>query len=562
MATKVRRRVFEDWAKGTYGTTSPLQGEYTGYNCQVYKSGAIGPRPGFVQWTFTGSPQFNEAADDFVGIMWYRDNVADPYVVISYTDDPAGTPGYDEEVLQVVPSTNTLNRVSTATGNRQWEVLDQGFVGKTDGTGYVENHARKIEMWAVHDIVASAGVLKSPYPLLVSVTGGPSDAAALTLYNNRIYAYGSDTSPGRIWFSDEGDFSTYTSGNTFDISPDASEYGLAVIGVWATASGLLMARRDGVWFVLSGVSPETGSLRELEKDRVPDALGGAQVDDAVFFLNKTGYGVTVARPSTIDSRTFEHLSLLHIPRMEYIWRNNFQVKGSVSDEYNRNVILSGTRYYNIDTEWMAVELVNGVWNYSLWVYEDSSSDVWMCPGEENTFWMMVIDGTDLHVMSRHYTLDRPARSSKDQYSVALTVEQERNTTQEAAFGVDNGMLVRLGDTYDKEGDLVRPTKLVLDIEYWKEDTDYEDVSILATPVIRGTPDATTPEVTGTTVTVSTTGWPDTDASNDSDPTGLRHRVEVPFEFLPFGTSFYIDIEGESFAIHRAIVEYEIDVTRE
>ncbi len=107
--------------------------------------------------------------------------------------------------------------------------------------------------------------------------------------------------------------------------------------------------------MLTGASPDTGSLKELGQDVAPIHGTATIVDNQLWFLSPTGHGLVVATPSFVESETLRHLSPLAYPGSNLDRPNNsFMPQSAVGDDINGNLMLPG-RLTGDDDEIVAVE---------------------------------------------------------------------------------------------------------------------------------------------------------------------------------------------------------------
>jgi hypothetical protein len=167
-------------------------------------------------------------------------------------------------------------------------------------------------------------------------------------------------------------------------------------------------------------------------------------------------------------------------------------------------------------------------------------DIFFTAGRPGELYAMSDEGSTWQIYSRNETLNRPANSG-DGLSVALTNDN----------GVTSGseVVVDLGETVSAEGNIVRPVKVVLDIDYWKGG-NYSAPELAVDATVLGT-EATVPEDSAAQQVVTTSGW-----QNTSGDVPYKRRVAVTLPNLQFGTRFKIRITYDNLALDAVQVYYD------
>ena len=565
MAQKVR--VYDDWTKGTYGAGSPLSGEYTALNCQAYKTGAIGPRPGWKQWAImavtspaaTTPTGFNQSADLLRGGFAWRDAAGDEYICVFYYDNSATA--NDMEIFTVDNINKELDLDSThnpASGPVAWS--EAAHPGSAQDTIY---HM----WWDGVESVAVSQIFYSDFPSTpVTMTGKPNTPYTV-IYRDRMYGTGNTGNASRIYYSDAADYTNWTSTNFFDLYATNNASEAAVLGMWPSKNSLLIATRNGSWWALTGASPETGTLREIDKGPIPWGNGAALMNGNVFFIKETGAGVSVGSPAGLNNTALNHLDLRYAPTPTITDR--IASPGSVvyhlpgiGDEENEFVHLAAISSTAGGDSALAVELVNGAWNYHRYAFDSSTGDmVTMFPGyDPNVMWLLVKDGADLLIASRNICLDRPARET-DTFSQPLANTDEGNSCL-LDINTENEARLVLGDISGTDGALVKPLGIVMDVEYWYYDTagtatfGYPDMTV-DVEVLGLNADADV-EVSNSQISVSanTDSWEQMSSSATAYNRGLFRRLEFPIEDMPYGNRIRVTTEFTAIAIHKVTVFYD------
>ena len=109
--------------------------------------------------------------------------------------------------------------------------------------------------------------------------------------------------------------------------------------------------------------------------------------------------------------------------------------------------------------------------------------------------------------------------------------------------------MELGEQEASDGSVIRPVKVVLDIDYWKGG-NYSDPAITVDATIHGT-EAATSEDSLTQQVVSTTSWGNTTGDKPN-----HRRVPVPLPQGQFGTRFDIKLSFDNIALDTVQVYYE------
>ncbi len=525
-------RIYRQWSQGSSAAGDPAVGEYNSVNAQVYENGTLGPRPGWkVISDSDGTRVYDPSSDSLKGIAWYRETDDDEHLALIFYD---GANKFD--TLPLASPTwvagQTLSNQGTGGGNLLPPNWDDSNRISTFNDGSI------LTALGPHILIAS----NSSIGTIVATTTADGDAQIVTLYRERAYYWGMTTAPGRVYYSDAADWSTVGATSSFEVNVDVDEWAGAPVGMWSVKNALLIASKDNRWLVLTGTSPENGSLRELGRDPVPLFNSAAQVDNQLYFLNPTGLGVVVATPSFIESEVLSYMSPLAYPgSTEARPTNDFMPQSGVGDDVNGNIFLPG-RKISDGTDLVAVERVNGVFNLSKYTPTLTIKDYVFSRGRPNELYMAASTDEatdDCKLYSRNHTLNRPAHSS-DTKSVSL--DSESGTS-------DSEVVVDLGEVAAGPGKVIRPVKVVLDIDYWKGG-NYSAPELAIDATVLGT-EATTPEDALAQVAITTTGWQDT-----SGNVPYKRRVPVALPQGQFGTRFKIRLTFDNLALDNVQVYYD------
>lgn len=536
MPVSQRTRVYEDWRKGVYGSGDDSEGEFNARNAQVYQNGTLGPRPGWKLWAQSGQ-DYVVANDAPRGFVFFDDETNDPRLLVTYAD------ASDSNNLKT-----EVGDINTGTDTISWSTV----VNINTGAGYPAGayQAPRVgtsplpHFW---DRVALVNIGARIFTDAPSTSDAPPNTAdgyahAVTIYRERAYYWGITGFPGRIYYSDAGDYTTVGATSFFDVSIDPTLTTAAVTGLYSISNALIITRKDGRWLVLSGTSPENGTLGELGLDPVPDLVSAATVDNQLYFLNRSGTGVVVAVPGQVEAQVYEYLSPVRFPDASSdLPLLTLQRERAVGDEITRGIFLPAWQDGNTKDPLIAVERVNDAWTYSTWALDDYTAvdmiDFQL--GYPNVLWAEVDDdGASWNFHSRNFTLNRPGKTTDD-YSTTLTAEDGPNATA-STMQVVLGTIIAEGDSW------VRPKKVVLDIDYWKG-TGYQAPSITVDATVKGTENATS-EASCTQKTIASTSWDNAE--------GSKQRVEVAIEPLPWAQEIVVEIGGDGFAIDVARIYYE------
>lgn len=543
MGVQRQRRVYEKWSQGPTGSGNDDAGDYNSVNAQVYENGTLGPRPGWKKLTVANGTKGHDAAnDELAGCLWFRDTDDDDRFALFYRDD-SDSDNLKYDVFALASPT------WSAGGNT---ISAQGDTASIHPPGYATtSRHKKVDVWNDGFVLSGIG----PY-LSVATTNGigaptkptiaDGNPASVTRYRERAYYWGFANKPGRIYYSDPADYATVGATSFFDVNLDVDSIAGAVTGVWAVANSLLIARRDDSWLVLTGTSPENGTLREIGRDITPDFLSGAVFDGQVFFLNRSAQGIVVASPSSVDANSLRHLSPTAYPGSPFERPDDSVFPAqAVADDVSQNMLLM------FEDDWsLGVEYVNGVFTLSEWKRSDPVvADTVFSRGRPGILWAVVHNTSatpdTFDVITRDFTLNRPARGS-DTYSSPLSEEYGN-------FQGSARCLVRLSPVRGAAGSVVRPVRIVLDIDDYQDQLAPDDEPTLAIEIqLEGVEyqNADHDLQADTTININPdlTSLPGTGVN--------RRRLTYHIDQAAWATRFYVDLEFDGMALDTVIVDYE------
>mgnify|MGYP003650916584 FL=1 len=242
MGVKRGVRRFDKWSSGSGGSRDLDTVEYNSVNGQVYENGTFGPRPGWKDFATTDGTRVSApASDDIVGFQWFRGTNNSESVIVGFAD---ATDGTDFKYDTVALSSGAYSSGATVEVDHSYSTkfhppeFDSFPMWNTWNDGF--------SLTALGPYLAVAG---TSTPGTFTASGVPPSRVASVVYRDRTYAYGIESFPGRIYYSDAADYTTYQTASFFDVNG-------AVTGMWPVKNALLIARKDDRWMVLTGVSPE------------------------------------------------------------------------------------------------------------------------------------------------------------------------------------------------------------------------------------------------------------------------------------------------------------------
>ena len=567
MARVRRHRVFHDWRRGPSGSLSRFETEYNSSNAQVYENGSLGPRPGWREWPHALG---DDTPTNFDGgldlwrrstLLWFSGGGGLGRLILSTGVYEAPGPGEAEPGEMQTFTALYVDRDRLQGPATMFEGADYGRLSGQSVEPYPRFNFLKPVTWNIgqHGFFVFGGlVMERPSETGASILDDTIRGQIVVPYREQMYAATRDTTgqpSDERWiaYSDpvvEG--AGWPEENKLYASP--SDH-MDTTGLYPVGNNLLIARADDTWMLWTGTTHEDGVMRELDNEVVPFWGCGVVADQRVWYLSRVGLGILAASTTGV-SKDLWYLSPLAQPGVDVdrpvpeIGRiAEFAPVAAVADEVTGGVSLQAVE--DLSSVMLAAERVNGVWVLSRsdfsWV-EGALGQWHGTHGEANVMWACCLDvpegdGTHpiggatapdaFHILSREFTLNRPARTD-DLHSRPLSGEHA------------GGMTVALGTIKPERPGLVRPVKLVLEIDYWKGG-EFGDLRLDVACSVVGT-EANDP------VSVLP---PSTLVRNEWAPgERIRRRVSTRFAQAPFGQGIDIDLSGDGWALHRAVVYYE------
>lgn len=522
-------RTFNKWRQGSSASGDPDVTEYNSENAQVYENGTLGPRPGWREITPSGGSRTSaESTDPARGLMWYQESDGDEHLMVIFRDTSDGN-SWKFDTFDLATETWSTGQTLADVASGAFSLYPNDYPFSALLTALFDGSI--LSAIGPHILLADAS---SP-GTVAAVTTADGDAREVTVNRERAYYWGIASTPGRVYFSEAADYANIGAANSFDVNADKDSYAGAPIGMWSVKNALLIAMKDNRWATLTGASPENGSFKELGRDVVPVHGTATVVDNQVFFLSPTGAGVVIATPGFVEAESLRYLSpLAHPGGTEDRPSNDFWPKHSVGDDTNGFLFLPGLLGSDLD-QLLAVERTNGVFNLSRWDMGPDVTDVVFSRGRPNEMYAVLDFGTDWDFYSRNHTLNRPGNSA-DSKSRSLTDE-------------GSSVVVDLGEIVASQGMRVRPTKVVIDAQYWKGGS-YDDPSIAVDCTILGT-EGGSPEDVLPQASPATTSWGN---STGNEPS--QRRISIPLPQGQFGTRFRTRLTFDNLALDAVEVQYE------
>lgn len=479
MAPKKQREVYDDWSGGHWGTRGPFKADknqYRAVNVQVYANGTIGPRPGWKLLETTGTAPAPSAGSgsEMYGMACVPGTVDNGYLVFISKSDPTACKALDLDTnvwgsaLGIgAPPRDYL--VETTNGGNVWShQADWVLVGATD----YENLR-----------TASSGAISYPDSF------APRMSVA---YKNRMYSWGDSTYTNRIYYSANGNFGSFTSGDYFTISLAGT-----IVNAWSLGDSLLIlvltaaiggAQPEGEWWSLTGANPLTGTLRLLSKDTWPAAAVHSTVykNTMVFQDSLYDHGIMAHNGSELNTSGLSHLTASYgNKRRGAISTGAVSTVGEPAIVLPYNIGVAGASstgsadptgdvigdYYDNGTQ--AWEFVNGVWTKA--VYWNGATEVdyplsffrGVVPWDS---YKLIAATNDTEVGSGEYkfftrdlTLNRPVRTANT-YSDPL---EEHPDVPSTLLGEVPPNILWLPAIQSEIGGGVRIRRVIVDVDYWK-----------------------------------------------------------------------------------------------
>lgn len=215
---------YENFAGGEFGHVGPAKaapGTFTGRNVVVYQDGCIGPRAGLKAY---GSHNAN-------GVVLGMGFNGTTGAAIWYN---VGTGIFSFATALATPDTWTgsLASATTLPVPLQWveaPVSHTQIINPLD-KAYDLNHLTKT---------------------VTAIAASPAGSVIAT-YGTRLFVARTTANLRRVFFSADGDYTTWPAGNFFDIGNRG-----AVVGMWAQRDSLAILMQDGEWWILRGIPTDS-----------------------------------------------------------------------------------------------------------------------------------------------------------------------------------------------------------------------------------------------------------------------------------------------------------------
>lgn len=471
MTILTHRQVFSDFSGGHYGALGPFRAapnQFRGVNVQTYANGTVGPRPGWKLLETFGtapSPTWGNGSK-FYGLIWIPDGLDgnDRFLFVSYSDGSSST-------RTLLTRTMTWSNITLAA-----PVND--MLLKVPGGGNIHTY------WENYAMVGGTRYTNLSADTIATMTYPDNfSPRASCVYKSRMYSWGDLSFPGRIYYSDAGNFYNVSAGAYFDVGNHQRN----VMHCWPLRDSLLILalpssidrkQNEAEWWVLQGANPLTGSLRLLGRAQWP-SVGeyGVQFGEAVLWLDTLyNHGVVIHNGSEVDTHSLGRLK----PRAD---------SGSVVVKPNKSAVTYGEPGvffpYRVgedpaappvgeydETGLQAWELVNGTWTKALYwngamehTVTNGHPFLWsVSPWEGDKLLACTNtseDGSGAYkFFTRPVTLNRPSHTGDD-YA---------DPTEAHADVADSGTMncqMWLPCVQSEEGNGIRVRKVIVDFDYWK-----------------------------------------------------------------------------------------------
>lgn len=467
-------RVYDDWSGGHWGNIGPFKAPdnmYRSVNLQRYANGTLGPRPGWKKLATTGtapSPTASGSLEPFYGMRWSPGETDGGYLLFVSRSDTTASRRLDMD---------TLEWKSTNLGS-----IPQPMQLSAPGAGNIFSHMRDrfiVGASKFYDPVSDSNIVTISWPSSFA----PKGAA---VYKARMYGWGDDTYPGRVYYSVAGDYTFYTATDFFDVGHPTFNY---IVGMWDFRDSLLILTLQGniadrqsfaEWWSLQGANPITGSLRRLQRAEWPYVPEFAvPYRDSLLWMDVLyDHGINIHNGSDIDTLALSRLtgrpggdtsgSSVRLMKPAYTYGES-----SIVIPHRVGTVGSDPTGREFENGLLAWELVNGTWTKAsywngakeevvdndvpfLWAVTDWGGDRLI--GCTNTSQ----DGTgEFEFYSRDIARNRPSTVT-DPYSDPL---EDHGDIASSGGGLDCQLW--LTPVQADEGSGVRVTKVVVDFDYWK-----------------------------------------------------------------------------------------------
>lgn len=299
-------------------------------NLQVYRSGMLGPRPGWKhQSTYeTSASGVNTAGRRGAAFIFYEDPQTSFTEMILALENPDNTSldKFHQASLAGYTPASGGSWLATKWGplDDKLDIVDAPYGGSVDspptsiaryghtstGASYAKTHRfqHRSYRWTVDSSGVSGGTLLDPTHSHSAHSASykfqwPKVERA-RIHQSRMLHYANPEYPRRIAYSDPVDFSGYSSAaQYFDLDHE-------VIGSVSVGSSLYLWCRTNDWYVLQGRgNPADGTLTYLGKGPAPRGDGFYAMDqDVCYFLDPARNGLVAVSQQGIETNNVSHLA--------------------------------------------------------------------------------------------------------------------------------------------------------------------------------------------------------------------------------------------------------------
>lgn len=312
--------VYDKWDGGEFGTLSPMRapnGTWTGSNVVVYRNGRIGPRPGLKKITVDNPAEDGPLLGLGFSPVTQAGNTSIFYIC-------------DNEVYLFEPGTttlyNTVTDLSTTPAN-------------TDATKVLSKESVRL----VGDDVYFALNSDQTYKLncrtqtLTAIAGSP-EGTDVEMYRDRMMVADGSV---RVRFSAAADFTTWDSGNFFDVGAT-----WRIVNMQEFRDALVIFTLSGTW-VFTG-SPDDGTLRRISDTLAPLDKSVVKTNDELIYIPLSRSAPVIYNGSYGDEEALAHLET---------WKASGGSAYGVQSYGNRDVV------FVAGTGAKALWRKNGAWSY-------------------------------------------------------------------------------------------------------------------------------------------------------------------------------------------------------
>lgn len=229
--------VYRDFSKGHFGKIGLFnapEGSFEAKNLMRTQGGIVLPRPGTEAYVTTGLPNGEVHA-----IGWNGVPGRDLWVLVNQTV-------YQRDSSSLSATWTAVTGTITAEPNEACP-----WVEVSPGITYILAPGQGL--WKLDLATGAPGTL-------TKVTAVTADMAGrcIAQWGERLFIGGWANPANRVYFSDPQSFSTWPAANFFNIGPAPQPRVM-----YAQRQHLAIALQDGSWYVMTGSSPTTGTLRSV-----------------------------------------------------------------------------------------------------------------------------------------------------------------------------------------------------------------------------------------------------------------------------------------------------------